>query len=172
MSDDLRCDKHPERRVPCFLCVSKSLDEWPLSKSGMTATECLALIEKDRTEMRDEIDRLMGVVGDAMTEIETLRTQLAQARERVLRPLSAAEVEAALHEGRAEAMAATGDNAWTSLLRQRDEARAEVEKMRKVYEAAVAWRRKPPTTRERALFSDEADRRLVLAVDASTKSKP
>ena len=44
--------------------------------------------------------------------------------------------------------------------------------MRKVYEAAVAWRRKPPTTRERALFSDEADRRLVLAVDASTKSKP
>ena len=46
MSDDLRCDKHPERRVPCFLCVSKSLDEWPLSKSGMTATECLALIER------------------------------------------------------------------------------------------------------------------------------
>jgi hypothetical protein len=46
----------------------------------------------------------------------------------VLRPLTAREVEAALHEGRAEAMAATGDNAWTTLLRQRDEARSALAK--------------------------------------------
>jgi hypothetical protein len=44
----------------------------------------------------------------------------------VLRPLTEREVQAALHEGRAEAMAATGDNAWTSLLKQRDELRQQL----------------------------------------------
>lgn len=56
-----------------------------------------------------------------LDEIERLRSQRDP-----LRPLTPREIEAALHEGRAEAVAATGDNAWTSLLRQRDEARQQL----------------------------------------------
>lgn len=58
----------------------------------------------------------------------------------VLRPLTEREIEQALHEGRAEAMSATGDNAWSSLLDDRDRLRAEVEKMRPDVEAAMAWK--------------------------------
>jgi ABC-type amino acid transport substrate-binding protein len=54
----------------------------------------------------------------AVAEIERLH-------KRVLVPLTEQQVVAALHEGRAEAMAATGDNAWASLLIQRDAARIE-----------------------------------------------
>jgi ribosomal protein L29 len=62
-----------------------------------------------------------------------LLKELAELRDKqvdVLRVLTPEQITAALHEGRAEAMASTGDNAWTSLLRQRDEARRELAELK------------------------------------------
>jgi hypothetical protein len=74
---------------------------------------------------------LVRLVPRLVAEVEKLRSA-------VLRPLDTSDVIAALHEGHAERKVAEHDNAWTSLMRQRDEARAEVERMRPVYEAAIA----------------------------------
>lgn len=72
----------------------------------------------------EHVDELVAERNDLRAEVEGLRTCM-------LVPLTEQQVIAALHEGRAEAMAATGDNAWTSLLKQRDEACAEVELLRR-----------------------------------------
>lgn len=48
----------------------------------------------------------------------------------VLRPLTEEEIVAALNEGRAERMVAQHDNAWTSLMKQRDEAVKERDELR------------------------------------------
>jgi hypothetical protein len=61
-----------------------------------------------------------------LKELRELRTNQVD----VLRVLTPKQIEAALHEGRAEAMAATGDNAWTSLMKQRDEARKELAELK------------------------------------------
>ncbi len=63
------------------------------------------------------------------------RPLLRELRERrdkadVLRPLTEEEVVAALHEGRAERMVAQGDNAWTTLMKQRDDAIKERDELR------------------------------------------
>jgi hypothetical protein len=83
---------------------------------------------------QDETNRIRWKL--AADEREDLRHQLAAAnaeierlRGRVLQPLTEREIQDALHEGRAVAMAATGDNAWTSLLKQRDDARQQLAAM-------------------------------------------
>ena len=64
-----------------------------------------------------EVDRLRAKVSDMRSEA---------VRAAMLTPLTAEQVKRALHEGRAEAMAATGDNAWTTLLLDRDRLAARV----------------------------------------------
>lgn len=63
---------------------------------------------------------------DLATGMLELIAEIEKLRNRVLQPLTEREIQQALHEGRAKAMAATGDNAWTSLLKQRDEARQQL----------------------------------------------
>jgi chromosome segregation ATPase len=93
----------------------------------------------ERDALRAEVERLKVCLATAndnherferlwyltQDERDALRAEVEKLRNRVLVPLTEREVQAALHEGRAEAMAATGDNAWTSLLAQRDAARIE-----------------------------------------------
>lgn len=69
---------------------------------------------------------ISNIFRPLLKELRELRTNQVD----VLRVLTPAQIEAALHEGRAEAMAATGDNAWTSLLKQRDEAVKERDELR------------------------------------------
>jgi hypothetical protein len=77
-------------------------------------------------------------------ERDALRVENEKLRGAVLRPLDTSDVIAALHEGHAERKVAEHDNAWTSLMRQRDEARAEVKRMQPVYAWAKSFRRVVP----------------------------
>jgi chromosome segregation ATPase len=58
-------------------------------------------------------------------ERDALRAEVETLRNRVLVPLTEQQIVAALHEGRAEAMAATGDNAWASIVGREHAARIE-----------------------------------------------
>lgn len=87
---------------------SKNRDEkWRLAREGQ--------------ELRDAtfIAAARTLVPQLLDEIERLRNP----------PLTEAQVIAALHEGAAERAAAEGDNAWTSLLHQRQELTEQVAKL-------------------------------------------
>lgn len=85
----------------------------------------------------DEIDQLRARLAEcerqrdaAIAERDTARAALARCQEAVLRgPITDAEVVEALAEGRAERRIAEGDNAWATIIRQRDTARAELAAM-------------------------------------------
>ena len=87
---------------------------------------------KVRTEeLQYALERCEATIGErdtAQSEVKRLRAELTH--QAVLRPLTPQEIEDALNNGRAESMAARGDNAWTSLLAQRDAALAQVERLR------------------------------------------
>jgi hypothetical protein len=112
------------RCVDCGVEFHKHCAREHFAKSGNNF-----LLAKEDAQL--EAKELRLDVRDLTAERDALRTEVERLRNRVLVPLTELEVQAALHEGRAEAMAATGDNAWTSLLKQRDEARAEVELLRR-----------------------------------------
>lgn len=71
-------------------------------------------------------------LAGACEEVERLRGA-------VLRPLTEAEVVSALYEGRAEAMAATGDNAWSSLLADRDRLAARVAELERGFVSDASY---------------------------------
>ena len=102
-------------------------------KQAIVAHYQKALAERDVAVARVQAER--DALRVALRELEGENARL---RNRVLVPLTEREVRAALHEGRAEAMAATGDNAWTSLLKQRDEARARLARVEPIVQAAEA----------------------------------
>lgn len=130
------------------LCERAVSGPWHTQPDGAGMTE----VYSDKLQ-RDGLD--IGVAGDLrehdaafiaaartalpalIDRVEELERERDEARNRVLRPLTEREVQAALHEGRAEAMAATGDNAWTSLLTARDKLAAECERLRALVNRAA-----------------------------------
>ena len=75
-----------------------------------------------------EIVKWREVTGeDGGSDIELLARALIEAVEArdPLKPLTPRQIEEALAEGRAESRMAQGDNAWTTIVKQRDEARAQ-----------------------------------------------
>jgi hypothetical protein len=96
-----------------------------------------------------EVGTLKARLRNAEAQLATAVEERDEARNAVLRPMTEAQVEAALHEGRAEAMAATGDNAWTSLLKQRDSWKARAEAAEKEREIADGFVRTAREQRDR-----------------------
>jgi hypothetical protein len=135
---------------------------------GCEHIECAYIVRLEQWRC-DRTDRMATVLCDALDEIERLKSKL-------WRPLSHVEMIDALAEGAAESRMAQGDNAWTTIVKQRDEARAEVDRMRPVVEAACARvdnvrDRETPAWRSRSALGD-INAQLVEAVDAYRKGEP
>ena len=94
--------------------------------------EARALCEPTDLPMSSALPKVRAALVRALAEVERLRAVT------VLTPLTTDDVVSALHEGHAERRAAEGDNAWTSLLRQRDTARDASRQFAAAYDRAVA----------------------------------
>lgn len=110
-----------------------------------TCAECGASIEGHGSlafaiQREAEIARLTAACDEAITKVAEVEGERNALRNSVLRVITPAEITAALNEGHAERRAAQGDNAWTALLRQRDEARAALNAgADSTAEAIAAW---------------------------------
>jgi hypothetical protein len=144
--------------------------------------KCCAVSASECHEISDGVDSLLTAIRERDAEVARLlmelrcaqiqaedrgasfaaaRAEVARLRKRlrgsVLTPLAPAEIEAALHAGAVESAVARGDNAWTSLVRQRDRYRA-------VFEAACAYVDNEPASRNRIHYCA-----MRNAVDAARK---
>ena len=95
-------------------------------------------IAAERDTLRAQLAQVEKERDEAVQEATNWRAAYEAASAKVLQPLTAEQVKRALHEGRAEAMAAAGDNAWSSLLSQRDAAIARAEAVEKERDEALA----------------------------------
>jgi hypothetical protein len=82
----------------------------------------------DRERLQGEVTRLAKALVEAYTLNEVLTAERDRLRAAVRgAPITEKQVVTELHEGHAERRAAEGDNAWRSLLSDRDRLRALVE---------------------------------------------